>query len=108
MQAPLCPVSSRYSYHVVTSAAQMPNSCRGVYQRIGLLEVDHHEQPVDYVPTRIAEINGLRIVATWEGCNVGKTEACAAAKAKRDAAAMADECRQLRAVEAAADTGVAA
>jgi hypothetical protein len=74
---PLCPTSARYTYHVVVSAAQMPNTCKGVYKRIAVLRVDRHERPVDWTPQTIRACRGVEIVETWERLNVGLTERCA-------------------------------
>ncbi len=74
---PLCPASERYSYHVVVSSASMPSSCRGVYKRIAVLKVDHHEHPAGFVPKTIRELRGVTIERTWEKLAVGKTERCA-------------------------------
>lgn len=95
MNAPLAPITARYTYHVVSSAACMPNSCWGVYRRVAVLEVDHHERP-GHTPTRIADVRGVRVVATWERLNVGTTDACAYRVALRDAEACAERLRSER------------
>ena len=101
----LCPPAARYSYHVVTSAAPMPAKCWGAYQRVGLVEVDHHELPAGYTPSRIADVHGCRIIQTWERCNVGSTSACAVERAKAEARELADAHRIYRAEQAAEDAG---
>ena len=103
--APLCSLAQRYTYHVVSSAASMPNKCRGVYKRVAVIEVDHHERPLGTGPTRIADEIGVGVVATWERLNVGTTDACAYRVALREAAEVADDCRAKRAREAAEDAG---
>ena len=100
----LCPLASRYTYHVVVSAASMPSKCMGIYQRFGLIEVDHHERPIGYTPERIADTHGCKIIETWERSHVGTTEACAVERAKAEAQRMANELIGRRALEAAADT----
>ena len=77
MTTPLVPVTDRYTYHVLTAAAKMPGKCRGVYKRVAVLRVDHHEREVGFVPKTIREMRGVEVVRTWERCNVGKTNACA-------------------------------
>ena len=85
--APLCRESDRYTYHLVTSRACMPPSCRGDYRRVAILRVDRHEHVTDWAPLTIREQRGVEIVQTWEKCNVGKTERCAYKRALAAAAA---------------------
>jgi hypothetical protein len=73
---------------VVSSAAAMPNSCWGVYKRIGVLEVaadaDENRLTID------ARRKGvIRIVTTWERLNVGRTERCAYQRALAEARELA-------------------
>ena len=74
---PLCPVSARYTYHVVTSAACMPNKCWGIYKRAALLRVDRHERPASYTPKTIRAVRGVEIVSLQDKLNVGTTDRCA-------------------------------
>lgn len=106
---PLCSLFARYSYHVVTSAACMPASCKfGIYKRVAIVEVDHHERPSDYVPERIVDLRGVRVAALWDRLNVGLTEQCAYRRALVEAESMAAELRQQRLVEASQDAGLLA
>lgn len=86
---PLCPEQARYTYHVLTAAAQMSGSCRGVYKRVAVVKVDHHEHPAGFVPKTIREGRGVEIVRAWERLSVGKTERCAYQIALRHAATLA-------------------
>jgi hypothetical protein len=65
---------------VVSSAAAMPQSCWGVYRRLGVLEV---AADVDDSRLTIDERRKgvVRIVSTWEKLNVGHTDRCAYARA---------------------------
>jgi hypothetical protein len=78
-------------YIVMTASAQMPSSCRGVYKRVAVVElntdyIDKGIRPLMISPTA----QGVRrIVETWERCNVGSTERSAYAVAMREAEALA-------------------
>ena len=102
---PLCSLGERYTYHVVSASASMPNKCWGIYKRVAVIEVDHHERPAGYVPERIADAYGITVCETWERLNVGKTEDCAYARALVDAQNTAQELRTQRGREAAEDRG---
>lgn len=75
---------------VVERAARMPSSCWGRYVRIGVVEV---EPGFEGEPKMLSDrARGVkRVVETWERLNVGKTERCAAARARREAEALADQ-----------------
>ena len=77
MNTPLPSPADRYSFHLLIAAANMGSSCKGVYKRIAILRVDHHEREIGYVPKTIRAVRGVEIVRTWERLNVGKTERCA-------------------------------
>ena len=70
---------------VMTACAKMPSSCRGSYRRVAVVEVEK-----GVVPAMISDrAKGLvRIVDTWEGCNVGKTAKSAYAIAMAEAKAL--------------------
>ena len=82
---PLCPEAERYSYHLVVSSACMPNSCWGVYKRIAVLRIDHHERPAGFMPVIIRETRGVKIERLWDKLHVGKTDHCAFKVALRKA-----------------------
>jgi hypothetical protein len=73
---------------VVSSAAAMPNSCWGVYRRVGVLEV---EASVDVARLTIDERRKgvVRVVSTWERLNVGTTARCAYQRALAEARELA-------------------
>jgi hypothetical protein len=73
---------------VLTAVAKMPNSCWGIYKRVGVLEI---EASVDERRLSIdARRRGVvRVVATWEKCNVGHTARCAYQKALVEARELA-------------------
>ena len=65
----------------------MPSSCRGVYRRVAVLEV---EQGLEYVSMISPRARGCaRIVETWEKLNVGSTPRCAYERALAAARALA-------------------
>jgi hypothetical protein len=73
---------------VVSSAAAMPNSCWGVYRRVGVLEIaadaDENRLTID------ARRKGVvRVVTTWERLNVGTTARCAYQRALAEARELA-------------------
>lgn len=77
------------SYIVQTAAAAMPSSCWGTYRRVAVLEV---EDGVDRAAMISARARGvIRVVATWERCNVGRTSRCAYERALSEAREMAAE-----------------
>lgn len=90
----IVPASDRYTFHVLVSSAKMPNTCKGVYKRVAVLRVDHHEREPGFVPKTIREMRGVEIAKTWEKLNVGKTEACAYRVALAEAETYAAECRR--------------
>ena len=76
------------TYVIRTSAAHMPNSCKGVYRRVAVLEVEDGVVPKMISP----RAKGVRrVVRTWERLNVGSTERCAYRIALAQAEALAAE-----------------
>jgi hypothetical protein len=73
---------------VLTAAAAMPNSCWGVYRRVGVLEVaaDADESRLTIDERRKGVV---RVVTTWEKLNVGTTARCAYQRALAEAKALA-------------------
>jgi hypothetical protein len=78
-------------YIVQTAGAKMPQSCWGIYRRVAVLEVLPGVTRASMISDRA--INVLRVVATWEACNVGKTRRCAYQVALADAEALASQLR---------------
>lgn len=70
------------TYIVKTAAAKMPNSCWGVYRRVAVLEIMAGTEPA-MISKRARGV--VRVVATWEKCNVGRTERCAYERALSEA-----------------------
>lgn len=64
----------RTEFVVRSSAAKMPSSCWGQYRRVAVLEVQQGTVP-RMISDRARGV--VRIVATWEALNVGKTSRCA-------------------------------
>jgi hypothetical protein len=64
----------------------MPSSCKGRYRRVAVLEV-----PIGVETAIIRNSTNVRIVETWEGCNVGKTDRCAYAIALSEAEKLAEK-----------------
>jgi hypothetical protein len=82
---------------VITAAAQMPNSCWGVYRRVGVVEVaaDADADRLSIDPRRKGVI---RVVSTWEKLNVGTTARCAYQRALADARQLVAELEAARAL----------
>jgi hypothetical protein len=81
---------------VVSSAAAMPQSCWGIYRRVGVLEV---AADVDDARLTIDERRRgvVRVVSTWERLNVGRTARCAYQRALADARQLVAELEAARA-----------
>lgn len=77
-------------YIVMTATAQMPSSVRSAYRRVAVVETD---LPEGEEPKMISDrARGVvRIVETWERCNVGRNVRSAYARACEAAEAMAEE-----------------
>ena len=75
------------NYIVKTAAANMPNSCWGVYRRVAVLEVQDGVTDVAMISSRARGV--INVVATWEKCNVGQTSRCAYRIALAEAQQMA-------------------
>jgi hypothetical protein len=75
------------NYIVKTAAAAMPNNCWGTYRRVAVLEVQDGVADVAMISARARGV--VRVVATWEKCNVGHTARCAYQKALAEAHALA-------------------
>ena len=75
-----------------TASAKMPASCFGRYGRVAVIEIEDG-LPADFQPAMISErARGVvRIVQTWEKCNIGKTDRCAFARARARAEALANK-----------------
>lgn len=82
---------------VQTAAAQMPNSCWGVYKRVAVLEVEAGLERVSSISERARGC--VRVVETWEKLNVGKTSRCAYSRALAAAQALAAELNAKMAVQ---------
>lgn len=67
---------------VIDSAAKMPVKCWGRYRRVAVIEVERGEWPA-MISRRARGV--VRIVATWEKCNVGITDRCAFQRALSEA-----------------------
>ncbi len=74
-------------YIVQTASAQMPSSCKGVYKRIGVLEVADGVTRASMISDRAKDV--VKVVRTWEALNVGTTERCAFQVVLREAEALA-------------------
>jgi len=83
-------------YVVLTAAAHMPNSCWGRYGKVAVVETDGKG-----MPCRIDErLNCVkRIVEIWDRQNIGITDRCAFARAKREAEELANRLNALAETE---------
>lgn len=75
-------------YVVMTAAAKMPNSCWGIYRRVAVAEIVPGSAP-KMISARARGV--IRLVATWEKLNVGKTDRCAYGRALSEARALAEQ-----------------
>lgn len=82
-------------YIVKESSAKMPSRCWGRYVRVAVIEVAAGLHDVSMISDRARGV--VRIVETWEKCNVGRTERCAASRARTAARALAAELNAARA-----------
>ena len=73
---------------VQTAAANMPSSCKGIYRRVAVLEVEDGVTSVKMISPRARGV--VRVVATWEKCHA-KGENTAFSRALADAREMAAE-----------------
>jgi len=90
------------SYFIVQhAAAQMPQSCWGIYRRVAVLEVEDGVERVAMISERARGV--VRVVTTWERCNVGTSSRCAFARALTEAEELANalNAAALNAVEVA-------
>ena len=74
---------------IQTATAQMPSKARGIYRRVAVLEVEEGIEKALMISERAPGV--VRIVETWERCNVGKTSACAYQRALAEAEALAEK-----------------
>ena len=79
------------STHVIvqTATAQMPASCKGAYRRVAVLEVPLGVERASMISDRARNV--IRVVATWEKCNVGRMVRSAYKLALDEATALAAE-----------------
>lgn len=82
------------AFIVKTAAAAMPNSCWGTYRRVAVLEVEAGVTDVAMISQRARGV--VRVVATWEKCNVGHTSRCAYRLALAEAQQMAADLNAAR------------
>ena len=84
-------------YIVQTAAAKMPNRCKGTYRRVAVLEVTQGLGYVSMISERA--VGCVRVVQTWEKCNVGLTEKSAYRRALRQARALATSLNLRRSIQ---------
>jgi hypothetical protein len=83
--------TKRTHFVVKTSSASMPASCWGNYARVAILEVEDglYGDDIKMISSRARGV--VRVVATWEKLNVGKTERCAYDRAWVEATEIAEK-----------------
>lgn len=64
--------SKVYTFHALDSKTTLPGKYGMGYRKLAILRVDQSIRP-GYVPTRIAAINGVRILYSWRPSKPGKT-----------------------------------
>ena len=74
---------------VQTAAAQMPGTCKWPYRRVAVLEVPLGVERASMISDRARNV--VRVVATWEKCNVGRMMRSAYKLALDEATALAAE-----------------
>jgi hypothetical protein len=82
------------TYIVQTASANMPSSCRGKYIRVAVLEVPAGTIQASMISERSRDV--IRVVHTWERCNVGSTSRSASQRAIAEAKALASELNSAR------------
>ena len=85
---------AKTTYIVQSAAANMPSSCRGTYRRVAVLEISPDDLPESETRPRMISAHArgvVRVVETWERCNVGSTSRCAYERAWTEAEEMAAE-----------------
>lgn len=77
-------------YIVMTASAQMPSSVRSAYRRVAVVETNlpEGEEP-KMISTHARGV--VRIVETWERCNVGRNVRSAYARAYAEAEALVEK-----------------
>lgn len=70
------------TFIVMTASARMPSFCWGQYRRVAVVEVTQGSAP-RMISSRARGV--IRIVKTWEKCNVGTTAVCAYERARAEA-----------------------
>jgi hypothetical protein len=80
-------MSTTTRFIVKVSAAAMPTSCKGRYVRVGVMEMLADAPFPSMLSSRSRGC--VRVVETWERCNVGHTERCASRRAIAAAEALA-------------------
>lgn len=73
-------------YAILTMSAQVPAKWRGIYKRVGIVEL---EPGFEGKPKMLSEraVGVRRVLRTWEQLRVGKTQRCAYRVAMEEAAA---------------------
>lgn len=79
---------------VKTASAHMPASCKGNYRRVAVIELEPGFADCSRIDSRDKAVK--KIVSTWEGLNVGKTERSAYSKGLAEAKQMAAELNAAR------------
>jgi len=88
-------MSATTKYIVQCSTANMPNSCWGRYSNVALLEVDADRDSVSMISERA---RGLHCIVEYRGkLHEGKTERCAAGRARTELAAVASALNEAKA-----------
>ena len=56
-------------YIAMCASARMPNSCKGIYRRVGLIETDGSGIRPKMISKHARHV--VRVVRTWERCHAG-------------------------------------
>jgi len=59
-------------YVVLDKCSYMPGSCKGLYRRLGVVEIEGHLKADDIRMLSTRAVGVRRIVRTWEKCHKGK------------------------------------
>jgi hypothetical protein len=81
---------SQPNHFIVKTASCTPSSsCWGKYARVAVLECEHWQHEPKMISTHAKGV--VRVVETWENCNVGLTERCAFRRALKEAQELCDK-----------------
>jgi hypothetical protein len=76
------------TFIIKDSSAKMPSSCKGIYRRVAVLEMEPGAPPPSMISERARGV--VRIVRIWDKLSVGKTDRCSYRAALAEASALVE------------------